>query len=85
MPGADMIGVFPLELTGFGVDVGLSRIPSGIGIDAKVGPWAAMVGTAMSAKQWARRPRYIGGSQDIVAKRVEVFASLVAGSAARCR
>ena len=84
MPGADMIGVFPLELTGFGVDVGLSRIPSGMGIDAKVGPWA-MVGTAMSAKQWARRPRYIGSSQDVVAKRVEVFASVDVGDAARCR
>lgn len=85
MPGADMIGVFPFELTGFGVDVGLSRIPSGMGIDAKVGPWAAMVGTAMSAKQWARRPRYIGYSQDVVAKMVEVFASVVVGDAARCR
>ena len=80
-----MIGVFPFELTGFGVDVGLSRIPSGMGIDAKVGPWAAMVGTAMSAKQWARRPRYIGCFQDMVAREVEVFASAVVGDAARYR
>lgn len=85
MPGADMIGVLPLVgLAGFGVDVGLSRIPSGMGIAVKVGPWA-IVGTAMSAKQWARRPRYIGGSQDIVAKRVEVSASVDVGDAARCR
>ena len=79
-----MIGVLPLGLTGFGVDVGLSRIPSGMGIAVKVGPWA-IVGTAMSAKQWARRPRYVGGSQDIVAERVEVFASVDVGDAARCR
>lgn len=84
MPGADIIGVLPLGLTGFGVDVGLSRIPSGMGIAVKVGPWA-IVGTAMSAKQRARRPRYIGCSQDGMAKRVGVFASLVAGDAARCR
>ena len=71
MPGADMIGVLPLVgLAGFGVDVGLSRIPSGMGIAVKVGPWA-IVGTAMSAKQWARRPRYVGCSQDMVAKRVD--------------
>ena len=64
MPGADMIGVLPfVGLAGFGVDVGLSRIPSGMDIAVKVGPWA-IVGTAMSAKQWARRPRYIGSSQD---------------------
>ena len=84
MPGADMIGVLPLGLTGFGVDVGLSRIPGGMGIAVKVDPWA-IVGTAMSAKQRARRPKYIGASQSVVAKRVEVFASLVAGDAARCR
>ena len=73
MPGADMIGVLPLGLTGFGVDVGLSRMPSGMGmgIAVKVGPWA-IVGAAMSAKQWARRPRFIGCSQDVMAKRVEV-------------
>ena len=81
-----MIGVLPLGLTGFGVDVGLSRMPSGMGmgIAVKVGPWA-IVGAAMSAKQWARRPRYVGGSQDIVAERVEVFASVDVGDAARCR
>ena len=84
MPGADMIGVLPLELTGFGVDVGLSRIPSGMGIAVKVGPWA-IVGTAMTAKQWARRPRYIGCSQDVVAKRFEVFASVDVSDTARCR
>ena len=81
VPGADMMGVFPLEVTTFGVDVGLSRIPSGMGMVVKVGSWA-IVGTAMSAKQWARRPRYIGCSQDVVAKRVEV---LVVGDAVRCR
>ena len=80
-----MIGVLPLVgLAGFCVDVGLSRIPSGMRIAVKVGPWA-IVGTAMSAKQWARRPRYVGGSQDIVAERVEVFASVDVGDAARCR
>lgn len=84
MPGADMIGVLPLGLTGFGVDVGLSRIPSGMGIAVKVGPWA-IVGTAMTAKQWARRPRYIGCSQDVVAKRFEVFASVDVSDTARCR
>ena len=56
VPGADMIGVFPLGLTGVCVEVGLSRIPSGIGIAVKVGPWT-IAGTAMSAEQWARRPR----------------------------
>lgn len=69
VPGADMMGVFPLELGRFGVEVGLSRIPSGIGIAVKVGPWA-IVGTAMSAKQWARRPRYAGCSQDALVKRM---------------
>ena len=84
MPGADMMGVLPLGLVGIGVDVGLSRIPSGMGIAVKVGPWA-IVGTAISARQWARRPRYIGCSQDVVAKGVEVFASVVVGDAARGR
>ena len=84
MPGADMIGVLPLGLAGFGVDVGLSRMPSGMGIVVKVGIWA-IVGTAMSATQRARRPRFIGCSQDVAAKRVEVSASVVVGNAARCR
>jgi hypothetical protein len=84
VPGADMMGVLPLGLVGIGVDVGLSRIPSGMGIAVKVGPWA-IVGTAISARQWARRPRYIGCSQDVVAKGVEVFASVVVGDAARGR
>lgn len=79
-----MIGVLPLGLVEIGVDVGLSRIPSGMGIAVKVGPWA-IVGTAISARQWARRPRYIGCSQDVVAKGVEMFASVVDGDAARCR
>jgi hypothetical protein len=38
VPGADMMGVFPFELTTFGVGFGLSRMPSGIGIAVKVGP-----------------------------------------------
>jgi hypothetical protein len=84
VPGADMIGVLPLGLVGIGVDVGLSRIPSGMGIAVKVGPWA-IVGAAISARYWARRPRCIGCSQDIVAKGVGVSASVVVGDAARCR
>jgi hypothetical protein len=39
----------------------------------------------MSAEQWARRPRYMECSQDLVAKGREVFASLVVGDAVRCR
>jgi hypothetical protein len=74
VPGADIIGVFPLELGGTGVAVGLSRMPSGMGmgmdIAVKVGPWV-IAGTAMSAGQWAPRPRYIGLSQDLVARRLE--------------
>jgi hypothetical protein len=84
VPGADMMGVFPLELMTGSVEVGLSRMPSGIGIAVKVGPWA-IVGTAMSAEQWARRPRYIGCSQGSVAKRVKVFALTVVGDAVGCR
>lgn len=60
VPGADIIGVFPFELgigMGiFGMEVGLSRAPSGVAMAEKVGPWA-IAGTAISATQWARRPR----------------------------
>lgn len=66
VPGADIIGVFPLMLGTFGVEFGLSRIPSGVAIAWKVGPWT-IAGIAMSATQWARRPRYIGYAQDTVA------------------
>lgn len=66
VPGADMIGVLPLKVGMFGVDVGLSRTPRGVAIAEKVGPWA-IAGTAISAMQWARRPRLMGDSQDTVA------------------
>lgn len=84
VPGAEIIGVLPLALGGIGVEVGLSRIPSGMGIAVKVGPWA-IAGTAISAKQWARRPRYIGCSQDAVGGGLRALVSVVVGDAVRCR
>jgi hypothetical protein len=69
VPGADIIGVFPLMPGWLGIEFGLSSIPSGVAIAWKVGPWA-IGGMAMSATQWARRPRFIGVSQNTSACRV---------------
>jgi hypothetical protein len=84
VPGAEIMGVFPLELGKFGGAVGLSRIPSGMGIVVKVGPWA-IAGTAISARQWARRPRYIGCSQDAACGGLGAIASVVVGDTVRGR
>jgi hypothetical protein len=69
VPGADIIGVFPLMPGWLGIEFGWSSIPSGVAMAWKVGPWA-IVGMAMSATQWARRPRFIGVSQNTEACRV---------------
>ena len=69
VPGADIMGVFPLMPDGLDMEFGWSSIPSGVAMAWKVGPWA-IVGMAMSATQWARRPRYTGIYQNTVACRV---------------
>lgn len=67
MPGADTMGVFPLALEMFGVAIGLARMPPGVAIAGKVCVPSAIEGTAISAMQWAQRPRRIVFSQDTVA------------------
>ena len=69
VPGADIIGVLPLMPGWLGMEFGWSSIPSGVAMAWKAGPWA-IVGMAMSATQWARRPRFIVVSQNTVACRV---------------
>ena len=76
VPGADIMGVFPLMPDVLGIEFGLSSIPSGVAMAWKVGPWA-IVGAAMSATQWARRPRFTEVSQNMAGCRVIVIGGLV--------
>lgn len=71
VPGAEMTGVLPFDAGAMGTEEGLSRIPGGMGMGMawNVGPWA-IAGMAMSARQWARRPRCVGCSQDVVRRRI---------------
>lgn len=71
MPEADIMGVFPFALGTFGM-VGLACIPIGVDMAGKVVVISAAAGTAIFATQRARRPEWVGFSQDTVVLSVGV-------------